>query len=153
MGSKVNCDAASSKDGGDGSITVVMRNWDGNPVDGLAKSVKISSPLQGELLAIREACLMISALGMKGVSVESDNKQAILLSASELVPPWEVIAMVLDIWELACMRGILFKWVRREANKAAHSIATLAKSGKLPLNWVSSPPLQLLSIFNSDCAL
>lgn len=150
---KVNCDAAFSKDGGDGSIAVVMRNWDGKLVDGWAKSVKISSPLQGELLAIREACLMISALGMKEVSVESDNKQAILLSASELVPPWEASAVVLDIRELARMGGILFKWVRREANKAAQSIAALAKNGKLPLNWVSSPPFQLLSILNSDFAL
>lgn len=35
---------------------------------------------------------MVSSLGMQGVSVESDNKQAILLSVSELVPPWEVAA-------------------------------------------------------------
>lgn len=85
--------------------------------------------------------------------MESDNKQAILLSVSELVPPWEVAAVVLDIRELARAGSIMLKWVRRTANRAAKAIAALAKNGNLPLNWVSCPPLSLLSIFDSESAL
>lgn len=70
-----------------------------------------SQSLQGELKAIREACLMVMALALKGEVTEADNHHAISLSVSELVPPWEVGALVEDIRESALMGDISFSWV------------------------------------------
>lgn len=53
---------------------------------------------------------MATALGLKGVEAELDNKQAILLCVSELVPPWEVDALVCDIRELARLGDLLPRW-------------------------------------------
>lgn len=44
---------------------------------------------------------MVAALGLKGAMVESDNMEAIHLGVSELVPPWNISALVWDICELA----------------------------------------------------
>lgn len=107
---------------------MVLRDWKGKVMDGLAKSVhNISSSLQGELFAIKEAYLFLeaylvaSALGLLSTVVESDNKEPILLSVSELVPPWEVSALEIDIHFNAQQIG------------AAHSIAALALKGLLLL--------------------
>lgn len=78
-------------------MAVVLRNWKGKVLDGFARTVSASSSLRGELRAIRAACEMVINVGIKGVVVEADNRRAILLSVSELVPPQEVRAEVLDI--------------------------------------------------------
>lgn len=45
-----------------------------------------------------EAYLLVSALGLLlSTVVKSDNKEPILLSVSELVPPWEVSPLEIDI--------------------------------------------------------
>ncbi|KAI8530759.1 hypothetical protein RHMOL_Rhmol11G0084200 [Rhododendron molle] len=87
---------------------------------------------------------------MKEVIVESDNKQAITLSVSEWVPPWDVRALVLDIRQYAKEGAFIFKWVRRSANKVAHEVAPLALHRLLPCNWISNPPLSLVSVLNFD---
>lgn len=61
------------------SSVVVLRDWNGKMVDSLVKSAKVFSGLQGKLQAIREACAMILALGIKGVETEADNQQAVVL--------------------------------------------------------------------------
>lgn len=53
---------------------------------------------------------MARALGLKSVEAESANKQAILLCVSELVPPWEVDALVCDIRELARLGDLSLRW-------------------------------------------
>lgn len=40
-------------------MAVTIRDWKGSLINGMVGSVKISSSLQGELLAIRQDCGMI----------------------------------------------------------------------------------------------
>lgn len=94
---KVNCDAAIPATEPGSKAAVVLRNWKGKIVDGFARSVHVGSSLGGELYAIRAACELVIGLGLKEVEVGSDNKQAIFLSVSELMPPWEIRALVVDI--------------------------------------------------------
>ncbi|KAI8537679.1 hypothetical protein RHMOL_Rhmol09G0042900 [Rhododendron molle] len=150
---KANCDVAYKKEDTNNKVAVVIRDHRGATIDGRAKTFNILSALQGELVAIREACFMVSRSSWQGATVESDCREAILLSSSENIPPWEVAAVVLDIRELAKARGIIFSWARRTANKAVHTVAALAKSGNLPCNWVSSPPFSLLSVLEIDSPL
>lgn len=91
---KANCDVAIPKGGEEGKLAVVIRNWKGEVLDGLARPVFANSSLSGELGAIRTACHMLINSNIKGAMVEADNKLAITLSVSELVPPWEVSAEV-----------------------------------------------------------
>ncbi|KAH7853442.1 hypothetical protein Vadar_002449 [Vaccinium darrowii] len=149
---KVNCDVALPPNGKEGKVAVILRDWKGKILDGFAKQITAASSLKGELLAIRAACEMVFSLGLKEVEVESDNKQAILLSVSESVPPWEVRAVVLDIRHLAVKGAISFRWTRREANKAAHEVAALALRNLLPCNWIVYPP-SLFSVLCKDVSL
>ncbi|KAI8552125.1 hypothetical protein RHMOL_Rhmol06G0240700 [Rhododendron molle] len=100
--------------------------------------------------AITAACELILSLGLKEVEVESDNKKAISLSVSELVPPWDARAVVLDIRHMAVEEQISFRWVSRIANRAAHEVAALARHSLLPCNWNVNPPLSLLSILCNE---
>ncbi|KAH7843546.1 hypothetical protein Vadar_018002 [Vaccinium darrowii] len=137
---KINCDVVVGLNGKDAKVAVVLRDWRGSLVDGLVGSEVVSSPLQGELLAIRRACGMAKALNLFGVTIESDNQTAIKLSVSELVPPWEVLTVVLDIREFVSSLGLCLAWVKREANELAHVVASNAVRGNLPVNWISFPP-------------
>ncbi|KAI8564191.1 hypothetical protein RHMOL_Rhmol03G0163100 [Rhododendron molle] len=56
---KVNCDVAVKGNGADAKVAVTIRDWKGSLINGKVGSVKISSFLQGELLAIRQGCGMI----------------------------------------------------------------------------------------------
>ncbi|KAI8538927.1 hypothetical protein RHMOL_Rhmol09G0141300 [Rhododendron molle] len=102
---KLNCDIAIKKDGHEAAFAVVQRDWNGQMVNGNMSSVKVSSPLQGELLALRFACGMVKTLGLLGAVIESDNQVAIKLSVSELDPPWEVASVVMDIRDLVSRDG------------------------------------------------
>ncbi|KAH7856324.1 hypothetical protein Vadar_000093 [Vaccinium darrowii] len=50
---KINCDVAMGSNGKDAKVAIVLRDWRGSLVDVLVGSVVASSPLQGELLAIK----------------------------------------------------------------------------------------------------
>ncbi|KAH7865848.1 hypothetical protein Vadar_011985 [Vaccinium darrowii] len=134
-------------------VAVVVKDWKGKIVDGITKSVHTSSSLHGELFVMREACLLISAMGLQDDVVESYNKEAIHLSVSELVPLRDVNALVIDIRELAPVGKAVFNFVRHSTNVLAHSVAKLALRGSLPVNWVSSPPLSIMSVSSSEFAL
>ncbi|KAI8543151.1 hypothetical protein RHMOL_Rhmol08G0195200 [Rhododendron molle] len=135
----LNCDVAVHHNGREGICAAVLRNSEGILVDGQVINAKINSPLHGELVAIRLACGMVKSLGIRRAIVESDNQMAIKLSVSELVSPWDVAAVVLDIRQLCEEEDIKFAWIRRNANGLAHSVAGQAPKGLLPVNWVASP--------------
>lgn len=99
----------------DGILAVILSDWEGKLVDGMVNQL--------QFLQVFEVCLMVRALGLKGVEVEPDNKQAFLLCVSELVPPWEVDALVWDIQKLDQWGDLSVRWVRWSANKAAHEVA------------------------------
>ncbi|KAH7862425.1 hypothetical protein Vadar_004635 [Vaccinium darrowii] len=125
---KANCDVAISNSGHSSKTSVVFRNWKGKLLEGRATSIQADSNLDGELQAIRVACEMAKGMGLKEVEIESDNKQAISLNVSELVPPWNVSAVVMDIRHFAKEGNFLFRWVKRTANMVAHEVASLALS-------------------------
>lgn len=147
---KLNCDIAIKKDGHEAAFAVVQRDWNGQIVNGNVSSVKVSSPLHGELLALRFACGMVKALGLLGAVIESDNQVAIKLSVSELVPPWEVASVVMDIRDLVRDVGVCLQWVKREGNALAHVVAKKALRGLLPVNWVANPPSFVASVLANE---
>lgn len=80
-------------------------------MNGNVAPARVSSPLQGELLAICLACGIARSLGFYGAVIELDNQMAIKLSVFELVPPWEVGSLVLDIRQLKQEVELKYAWV------------------------------------------
>lgn len=119
-------------------------------MNGNVAPARVSSPLQGELLAIRLACGMARSLGFNGAVIESDNQMAIKLCIFELVPPWEVGSSVLDIRQLKQELELKYTWVKREANGLVHVVASKAVRGLLPSNWLASPPDFVASVLDSN---
>ncbi|KAH7834120.1 hypothetical protein Vadar_012884 [Vaccinium darrowii] len=146
----MNCDVAVSKNGKEATLAVIVRDCKGTLLNGTVNSAYISSPLQGELLAIRRACVMGKDLGLHGFTIESDNQMAIKLSVSELDPPWEDSAIVWDIRQLGLEMKIQFCWIKRTANELAHAVASKAIRGLLPSQWVAYPPSFVIATLAKD---
>lgn len=82
--------------------------------------------------------------------IESDNQVAIKLSVSELDPPWEVAAVVMDIRQMKREENIGFAWIRRSANELAHVVATKALRNLLPFSWVAASPSFISSVVEKE---
>ncbi|KAG5532237.1 hypothetical protein RHGRI_026761 [Rhododendron griersonianum] len=114
---KINCDASWSKGPNRGWGGIILRDSHGNLIDGRRFRISATSALHAE----------------------NDNAQLISLSVSELVPPWEVLAILSDIRLLAKDEGLSFRWTPREGNEAAHWVAS-SQASSLGPNWVVYPP-------------
>lgn len=148
---KFNCDASWNKTTGEGFGAVVLRNHTGDLVDG--KKFKVTgtsgtSALACEAMALREACFMAAALKLQDVQIESDNKELISLSVSELDPPWDCACIIQDIRKIVKDFHVSVSWIPRSINCVAHWVASVV-SGLLPQNWVSMIPAELSQILLS----
>ncbi|XP_028055940.1 uncharacterized protein LOC114260082 [Camellia sinensis] len=141
---KFNCDAAVDLKHGMGTVVVLLRDHTGQLVDGMVRTTRLRFVVQCELLAIRHACLMADALNLTTAEIESDCKSVIQLCVSEGVPPWELLALICDVRSLASHRSLVFRWCPRQANRAAHWVASAFFRNSLPLNWVTQPPMGLI---------
>ncbi|KAK1379408.1 hypothetical protein POM88_026152 [Heracleum sosnowskyi] len=145
---KSNCDGAFKR--GTAAISVIGRNSDGKLLDGRGCCISASSPLQAELFAIREACLIIRQQQLSNAIIESDCKIAINLCSSEAAPPWASVVLIEDIKSMASEFSINLSFVPRCCNAVAHWVAKQALLKFLPLNWVFDPPVRLSSVLRSD---
>lgn len=113
-------------------------------------TIPSSSVSQSEARAVLLACLLASSFGLTNLQIESDNKSVIELSATELDPPWESLAIFHDIRASRSRYGLIFHWIPRSANKVANWLASRALNGTLPLDWVGNPPAKLQALLVSD---
>ncbi|KAF7123675.1 hypothetical protein RHSIM_Rhsim12G0010300 [Rhododendron simsii] len=127
----------------------LLRDCRGHLIDGRRFKISATSAFLAEASVIREACLFAKALNVNSVSVENDNVQLISLSVLELVPPWEVMAIISDIRMLAAELKLSFCWSPHEVNEATHWIAS-SQAARLGFDWVLFPPPVLYSILCND---
>ncbi|XP_028099060.1 uncharacterized protein LOC114298654 [Camellia sinensis] len=147
---KINCDASFCQRTSRAAIAAVVRDSNGQLIDGNAKTVSASSASQAEACAVRMACLMVKAHNLSFVEIESDNQMVIKLCVSEQVPPWELSAIILDIRHFASVYHLSFSWTHRSNNRVAHWVATSQASQVLPVSWAGFPPDSLLSLLSTD---
>lgn len=62
----------------------------------------------------------------------------------DLVSPWEIEAVVMDIKQLSSNANINFHFVPQSCNLAVQQVAKEKHKGKIPLDWVSIPPRSLV---------
>ena len=85
---KFNSDAAAvDLKQGTGAVAVLLLDHIGLLVDGMVCKIRVRSVAQGELLAVRHACLMAVALKLAAADIESECKSVIHLCVPEGVPP------------------------------------------------------------------
>lgn len=84
---KINCDVAIKKGSHLASTVVLLRDARGKLIDGHTRSWRVTSSLQGELLACRSACQLAVACNLNSVEIEGDNKDVIRLCVFEDAPP------------------------------------------------------------------
>lgn len=146
---KINCDASWKKDFEGGFGAVIIRNHKGDLIDGKKFKVVASSALMCEAMALREACMMAKTMNLHSVQIESDNKELISLSVSELDHPWECACIIHAIRALVKDLNLIVSWIPTSVNRAVHRVASFV-SGWLPQNWVSIIPAELSHILRLD---
>lgn len=108
----------------------------------LAKLVGVvNSPLTTELLAIREALLVVQYWGLLSVQVESDASEAVQIAIGERQADQHQVAIMADIRCAARqMQGVQFLYVNREGNRVAHELAAWAQTSSVVAYWPGRPP-------------
>ncbi|GKA02382.1 hypothetical protein Tco_0675047 [Tanacetum coccineum] len=71
----------------------------------------------------------------KDHGAERMSKVAISLSSMNIVPPWSIDALVVDIRLWSKNMNLNFSWTSRDNNKVAHYVARLASSSTFSFSW------------------
>lgn len=100
----------------------VLLNHISEILDGIAKSVYVSSPVVAEALVVRNACFLMAARGLMGLPICSDSNIVIFLASSDLELPWEITAIISDIRSLVKDFGFTFIFIPRSCNLVARWI-------------------------------
>ncbi|XP_074374536.1 uncharacterized protein LOC141714941 [Apium graveolens] len=114
---KFNCDGAFKN--GLAAIGILGRDHVGQLFDDLACRVQVVSPLQVELIAIREALLIIHH-HLSSAIVESDYKTTVDLLSSDLQSPWSCAVLVDDMKYMTSQFFTVFSFVPRCYNAATN---------------------------------
>ncbi|CAL5371424.1 unnamed protein product [Camellia sinensis] len=147
---KFNCDASFNSKGATASAAVLLRNSEGRLVDGIATSFRSSSAFAAEAQAVRLAAQLAITRNPEAATIESNNLEVIKLGVSEKVPPWEALAIILDIRQMVRQENLNLRWTNRANNTAAHWTAQACAHNSLPVGWVSNPPMALSEILRID---
>ncbi|GMP68593.1 hypothetical protein CsSME_00028156 [Camellia sinensis var. sinensis] len=94
--------------------------------------------------------MMAQACDLNSTIVESDCKEVIQLEVGETVPPWEGLAILLDICHLVRVENLLLKWTTGQNNQVANWVAQTYACNLLPLDWVANPPVALAALISVD---
>ncbi|CAH9137685.1 unnamed protein product [Cuscuta epithymum] len=105
------------------------------------------SPLESELLAIREALSWIKGKGWDSVDVESDSLGAI----KEIIQSSSVSSLGVIVGDIRLLfSDISFSYIRRSANRAAHGLARTACSMSDCVFWDDFPPSCISHVLSMD---
>ena len=135
-----------------GVAAFVVRDHTGTLVDGKISFYPCSLPTMVEAKAIYDASLFAASCVCEPVIIESDCKIVIdAISSDASFLPWDDSGMVEAIRDVANKSSsISYSFIYREANTIAHWVASSAKCGSLPPDWLSRQPLVLSRLLLFD---
>ena len=149
---KINCNAAIGKDYS--VFATVARDWRGALVFALSKKANTNVPLQAEAGALLWSVQLAVSFTSIKVVIEGDSKMCIeALRTQNLDVPWRISRCLIEIYRLTSfLSNCSFNWLRREANCAAHELATWSLQNHLigSFDFGAGPP-SLANILLDDC--
>ncbi|CAK9150373.1 unnamed protein product [Ilex paraguariensis] len=131
---------------------MVIWHQKGRLLTGQASTFAAASALVTEAVAVRGACSMAVKERFNTVICESDS-QALIDSVTR-GPEWmlrKIESIVKDIWQnVSKILMVKFEKVGRRTNMVAHTVATKAREGTLPVLWLTDPPPQLRILIDRE---
>ncbi|XP_028055444.1 uncharacterized protein LOC114259611 [Camellia sinensis] len=98
---KVNRDASFNWSSTKASAAAILSDSEGHFIDGVVTSFFSATALQAEAYAVRLACCLAQLNRLSTAEFENDNQELIKLCVPETVPPWEIMAVVVDVRSFA----------------------------------------------------
>ncbi|ONH90255.1 hypothetical protein PRUPE_8G042700 [Prunus persica] len=149
---KLNVDAAWDPISKSVGIGMVVRDHNGQFLEGKSLLAQADSTLLAECLACLERCRFASNRGDQLVSFEFDCLEAVKSINGDISRgKWEIYPILSNIRDfLLAFRSCSWTWIRRIANEAADHLAQLAKSRMCNEVWAYRPPSSLTFILNKD---
>ncbi|KAF4378674.1 hypothetical protein F8388_006125 [Cannabis sativa] len=109
--------------GDDGAVAAVFYDGAGEIFAAAASKVRVHSVLEGELEAVRFGLDMAMLLEVDVDTLFSDNQTLVKALVEERVPTWYLHFSFLNVLRCVVSRDIVFCWVSRLNNMAAHALA------------------------------
>ncbi|CAL9019814.1 unnamed protein product [Prunus brigantina] len=149
---KVNIDGSWKTDSLRAGLGVVIRNSDGLFCMGLARPYRCSSALHAEAAAAIEGLQLAAQHGYEDIVLETDSKALVEgVHGSSKNQAWSILPLLDDIRCLCHnFQAVRWKWVSRNANRAAHMAATIGYGAVELESWANRPPQSLVHVLVSD---
>ncbi|KAK9913636.1 hypothetical protein M0R45_037446 [Rubus argutus] len=149
---KINVDGAwdsTSKVAGAG---VIIRGQNGNFIAGSATISSTSSVIEAEAAALVKGMKLAVQLNLDNVVLESDSQELINALDNHIERGnWRIYPFLTEFHRLrAALCNVSWRWISRQANRAADTAAKLAKSRLSTDVWVNRPPTCLIDVLTSD---
>ena len=148
---KINIDGATDVGGGNSCIGVVIRDSSGFPIGALSRVLPSCSPAEiTEAYALLHGVLFASEMQVHQALFESDALSIILDLTSEV--SGSVFGHILEDIRAASSSFSFcsFHHLKRDGNRAAHSLAQEAKSSGQSKIWKGIPPPCIQDILSDD---
>ncbi|XP_021800463.1 uncharacterized protein LOC110744764 [Prunus avium] len=148
---KINVDGAWHKNTMHGAVGCVIRDNRGNLIGGASSFTVRSSPEEVEAEAILEGLKLARTMHLQHIVVESDSKVVIESISKKKLMLWRIFPLLAEIWRrTSFFSRVVWSWVPRKANCAAHAAAALTNSRVRHVNWATLPPPSLVLVLSKD---
>ncbi|KAL0014093.1 hypothetical protein SO802_001162 [Lithocarpus litseifolius] len=148
---KLNTDGSSLGNPGLAGGGGLIRDENGDWVVGFARKIGIANSFMAELWALRDGLLLCLQTHVQAVIVEMDSKVIVDTFSTHAEASSTGSAILEDCKQLvAQIPQVWFNHVYREANKCADFLAKLGASLDIDFNVFSSPPVDLLNLWEAD---
>ncbi|XP_074298773.1 uncharacterized protein LOC141629703 [Silene latifolia] len=152
---KINCDASFHVSLGIAGLACICRDHLGTWVVGSGSKIKCSSPFHAEVLAIREALLLVTNVAGDSGIISSDCKKAVDEIQRPSLSNSVITNIIMDCRELLqALQGWDLIFERREYNASADLVArwvaSNAHNSVSGLFWWNDPPSFVISTLCKD---
>ncbi|GKF33822.1 reverse transcriptase, partial [Tanacetum coccineum] len=138
---KVNCDAAWQKESGKAGLGFVARDYNGEVLfSGARLDYYASSPLEAEAKAVHWAMSHAFSRGYSRITFETDSLCLVKALHSKVIL-LQIASLFLDILSYSMAFDVCsWSFVKREGNRAAHSVASFALTCSYEITLDGSVP-------------
>ncbi|XWS44376.1 hypothetical protein CRYUN_Cryun15aG0039700 [Craigia yunnanensis] len=149
---KVNCDGAVDVRTKVVESGVIVKNSEGNVVDGVGKRRMADNAIMAKALSLRDEIELVIARKWQKVILEIDAKelQYVMTNKSQLIN-WRIRHLIVDIQRLLrLIPGWKIRIIKKVTNAAANWIAVQTKLGMCSPEWIRHHPSFLVGILDKD---